>query len=77
MAKLGLLRKAGIILVVCTAAAIAAPAQTFTTLHSFDYTDGLTPSGLIEATDGNFYGTTTYGGAYTWGTVFKITPGAR
>ncbi|SPE34311.1 exported hypothetical protein [Acidobacteriia bacterium SbA2] len=75
MAKLGLLRKAGIILVVCTAAAIAAPAQTFTTLHSFDYTDGLTPSGLIEATDGNFYGTTTYGGAYTWGTVFKITPG--
>jgi uncharacterized repeat protein (TIGR03803 family) len=29
----------------------------------------------VQASDGNFYGTTTYGGAYTsYGTVFKITP---
>ena len=38
-------------------------------------TDGLEPAAaLIQATDGNFYGTTTNGGAYLYGTVFKITP---
>jgi len=46
-----------------------------TTLYSFDWTDGAYPNvGLIQATDGNFYGTTTYGGASGYGTVFKITP---
>lgn len=29
---------------------------------------------LVQATDGNFYGTTYYGGANNDGTVFKITP---
>ena len=57
---------------------IALPAQTFRTLHSFDYTDGRGPdAGLVQATDGNLYGTTGAGGA-GWlggeGTVFKITP---
>src|ERR1039458_2600712 len=50
---------------------------TLTTLHSFDGTDGQGPSaGLIQATDGNFYGTTAGGGAngYGYGTIFKITP---
>ena len=73
MEKLGSLRKACIILLVCMAAAIAAPAQTFTTLHSFDGTDGSAPSGLIQAPDGNFYGTTAVGGGHGYGTVFKIT----
>jgi uncharacterized repeat protein (TIGR03803 family) len=50
-----------------------------TTLYSFcsqsGCTDGETPSaGLVEATNGDFYGTTTYGGDYQAGTVFKITP---
>jgi uncharacterized repeat protein (TIGR03803 family) len=55
------------------------PAGTLTTLHSFDYTDGANPiAGLIQATDGNFYGTTGGGGNCTnfaggCGTVFKIT----
>jgi len=47
-----------------------------TTLHSFDRTDGAGPydAGLVQATDGNFYGTTYQGGADDYGTVFKITP---
>ena len=31
--------------------------------------------GLVQATNGDFYGTTYYGGANGSGTVFKITPG--
>jgi uncharacterized protein (TIGR03437 family) len=54
-----------------------APGGAFTTLYSFtDGADGGEPSaGLIQATDGNFYGTTGAGGANDDGTVFKITPG--
>ncbi|HEY6291972.1 MAG TPA: choice-of-anchor tandem repeat GloVer-containing protein [Terriglobia bacterium] len=40
-----------------------------------DCADGEFPNGLIQATDGNFYGTAYYGGASNHGTVFKITPG--
>jgi uncharacterized repeat protein (TIGR03803 family) len=48
---------------------------TLTTLHSFEYTDGgNSQAGLIQANDGNFYGTTAWGGAYDWGTIFEITP---
>jgi uncharacterized repeat protein (TIGR03803 family) len=37
--------------------------------------DGSAPSGgLIQATDGNFYGTTRSGGIHGGGTIFKITP---
>jgi uncharacterized repeat protein (TIGR03803 family) len=58
------------------AAAIATPAQTFTTLHTFDGGgDGDIPStALIQATDGSLYGTTYGGGANSFGTVFKIAP---
>jgi uncharacterized repeat protein (TIGR03803 family) len=55
--------------------AVALPAQTFTTLHSFDYMDGYAPeAALVQGTNGNFYGTTFFGGANYAGTVFKITP---
>jgi uncharacterized repeat protein (TIGR03803 family) len=47
---------------------------TLTTLHSFSGADGESPEALVQATDGNFYGTTAIGGAYNDGTVFKITP---
>jgi uncharacterized repeat protein (TIGR03803 family) len=58
------------------AAAVASPAQTFTSLFSFDGTDGEDPSygSLVQGTDGNFYGTAAFGGANSAGTVFKITP---
>lgn len=84
MQKLGLLERAYIVSMLCVATVIASPAQTFTTLHSFDGTDGLEPtSGLVQGTDGNFYGTTSSGGANTpcpngnaagCGTIFEITP---
>jgi uncharacterized repeat protein (TIGR03803 family) len=47
-----------------------------TTLHNFVNSDGSYPtSALIQATDGNFYGTTQFGGTYGYGTIFKITSG--
>jgi uncharacterized repeat protein (TIGR03803 family) len=50
-------------------------AQTFTTLLSFDETDGAySTAGLVHATDGNFYGTTSGGGANSNGAVFRISP---
>jgi uncharacterized protein (TIGR03437 family) len=58
------------------ATAIAIPAQTFTTLVTFNGTNGRSPSGtLVQGTDGNLYGTTHQGGVNNSGTVFKITPG--
>jgi uncharacterized repeat protein (TIGR03803 family) len=52
------------------------PTGTLTTLHSFNGTDGDQPyAGLVQAADGDFYGTTGAGGANEYGTIFKITPG--
>ena len=45
---------------------------TLTTLYSFSGTDGVGPGVLIQARDGNLYGTTLDGGAYNGGTVFKL-----
>jgi uncharacterized repeat protein (TIGR03803 family) len=62
------------------------PTGALTTLYGFcaqsDCGDGSNPhAGLVQATDGNFYGTTNIGGAYSTctdgcgdGTVFEITP---
>jgi uncharacterized repeat protein (TIGR03803 family) len=50
------------------------PAGTLTTLHNFNGSDGDAPYGaLVQATDGNFYGTNTGGGTGNVGTIFKIT----
>jgi uncharacterized repeat protein (TIGR03803 family) len=53
---------------------------TFSSLYSFcsqpNCADGSYPqAGLVQATDGNFYGTTWTGGANNVGTVFRLTPG--
>src|ERR1017187_7875447 len=61
------------------------PGGSYTNLHSFASlasvpNDGVTPmAGLVQGTDGNFYGTTIYGGPNTncqhgCGTVFRISP---
>jgi len=61
--------------VLCATTAIASPAQTFTTLHSFDGKDGREDeAALVQATDGKLYGTTAFGGANDFGTVFRISP---
>jgi|HubBroStandDraft_1064217.scaffolds.fasta_scaffold105028_2 uncharacterized repeat protein (TIGR03803 family) len=75
MIKLNWMTKACGVFLLWAAAAVALPAQTFTTLHTFDGTDGANPyAELVQDTDGNQYGTTEYGGANGEGTVFKITP---
>src|SRR5271170_2872813 len=61
----GKLRAIGIALVFCASAVIALPAQTFTSLTSFNGANGANPDlmSLVQATDGSFYGTTYSGGA--------------
>jgi uncharacterized repeat protein (TIGR03803 family) len=45
-----------------------------TTLHSFNGNDGANPlAGLVQGSDGSFYGTTYGGGAGGAGTVFRLT----
>jgi uncharacterized repeat protein (TIGR03803 family) len=56
------------------------PSGNFTNLHSFSGSDGMNPhAGLVQGSDGNFYGTAYGGGASTncyegCGTVFRISP---
>lgn len=67
-----------VLLLSCVAMPIAMPAQaTFSVLVNFSGKDGdgaIPYAGLVQGTDGNFYGTTVYGGTNNDGTVFKITP---
>jgi uncharacterized repeat protein (TIGR03803 family) len=68
-------------LVLTTAIAAVTPAAAasngFTVLHSFSGTDGASPNGLIQTSDGSFYGSTAIGGdlvscpADGCGTLFK------
>ena len=86
LSNVSLLKMCCIVYVFCAATAIASPAQTLTTLVSFDGTNGDSPyASLVQGVDGNFYGTTVYGGANNsgicdnfvnegCGTVFKIVP---
>jgi len=76
LGKLNWGKRAYAVFVLCAATGIALPAQTFTTLHSF----GRAQDGedlyarLVQATNGNLYGTTWLGGKDDGGTVFEITP---
>jgi uncharacterized repeat protein (TIGR03803 family) len=50
----------------------------YSQVYSFDAVpnDAATPlSGLMQGSDGNFYGTSYYGGANSVGAVYKLTPG--
>jgi uncharacterized repeat protein (TIGR03803 family) len=55
------------------------PSGSLTSLYAFcqqaNCADGSSPyGGVVEASDGNFYGTTYSGGANNAGTIFRITP---
>ena len=66
-----------IVLLVVAGRAFNAGAQTVTNLYSFvgPPTDGANPvGGLVQGSDGNFYGTTQSGGTNGDGTVFRISP---
>jgi uncharacterized repeat protein (TIGR03803 family) len=70
-------RRACVVILLCATTTIACPAQTFTTLVNFDFSNGGQPflTSLVQGTDGNLYGTTPVGGSNgPFGTVFRITP---
>jgi uncharacterized repeat protein (TIGR03803 family) len=57
--------------------AVCAEAQTVTYLAKFGGTNGNQPyGGVVQATDGNFYGTTAFGGNGN-GNVFRMTPSGK
>jgi len=57
----------------CAATVVPTIGQTVTTLASFDNLDGTAPQGpLAQGQNGNFYGTTSYGGSQSSGTAFRI-----
>ena len=64
----------------CTYITKITPDGTATIFHTFyqvgsqNNVDGMSPNPIIEASDGNFYGSTLNGGAGGLGTIFKITP---
>ncbi len=76
MKTMSLCRAAGIT-VLCSIAILAAQsvqAQTYQVLYTFaGGTDGANPAaGVIRDAEGNFYGTTYFGGTANLGTVFKL-----
>lgn len=46
---------------------------TFTTLHTFTGSDGQNVNGLVQGSDGNFYGSSQSGGANNLGVIYKMT----
>jgi uncharacterized repeat protein (TIGR03803 family) len=69
---------APLVLVALAAPVTYAQSATFTTLYSFGGPDGSGPGGpgsasLIQAADGNLYGTTTTGGSNNGGTLYRLT----
>ncbi|HEV2424518.1 MAG TPA: choice-of-anchor tandem repeat GloVer-containing protein [Terriglobia bacterium] len=70
-----LAKKASLVCLLCAAAAIVLPAQTFTLLHNFDGTDGDGEgNNLTQGRDGNLYATAVFGGPDGCGTAFRLTP---
>jgi uncharacterized repeat protein (TIGR03803 family) len=86
MEKLSFAKMASIAFGFCVASAILSPAQTLTTIVTFDGANGEQPyfGSLTQDTNGNIYGTTLTGGTDTGncsngqgfgcGTIFQITP---
>jgi len=75
VSKFAALRTALLAFGFCVAAAIIAHGQALAPIVTFNGTNGSEPrAGMIQGSDGNFYGTTSLGGANNGGTVFRMTP---
>ena len=78
MSKFSWLRTMCYVCVLCALGTTVSLGQSVKLLASFNGTDGSDPfAGLIQGTDGNFYGTAAIGGANNYGTVFRISPAGR
>src|ERR1017187_5519057 len=79
MKNFGLSKTILSVLMFCAATVVVSPAQGFTTVYNF-CPQQFCPDGeyslgqLVQATDGDFYGTTWADGADNVGTVYKLTP---
>ena len=73
MKKLSFAKASCLLLGMCLALAIHAPAQTFTILQNFQQSDPT--SALVQGLDGNFYGTMEGGNVGFEGNVYTLTPG--
>lgn len=58
------------------ASSVAGSGQTFKTLVNFNGMNGSDPQlmTLVQGRDGNLWGTTSLGGSFSYGTVFRLTP---
>jgi uncharacterized repeat protein (TIGR03803 family) len=64
-----------IVIIASAQAQVYEKVYSFTTAATANPTSGIKPyAGLVQGSDGNFYGTTVYGGTNGDGTVFKVTP---
>lgn len=78
MTKVNGWKRMCLVFLFCAATTIAVGGQTFKTLVNFDGTNGAVPvAPLVQGADGEFYGTTSYGGVNNEGTVFKISSAGK
>jgi uncharacterized repeat protein (TIGR03803 family) len=68
-----------LLLALCLFAVQLSEAQTYSVLYAFTGNgDGESPlAGALRDAEGNLYGTTMHGGAFDYGTVFRMDPGGK
>lgn len=73
MKKRSLLKSTGVLLALCAALSITAPAQSLTTLLTFNGSNGSNPEALTIGANGNLYGAANQLGLGLGGSIFEIT----
>lgn len=77
MKTLAFAKLAFVIATSCALACVSSFAQNLKSM-SLNFTNGSEPeAGLLQGTDGNFYGTTSAGGSHNGGTIFRVTPAGK